>query len=58
MDETIKLANELLARITNEARSVRGPNLKQRLDLLNSAFRIAASLTDVLKIADNMGKEQ
>ncbi len=44
-----KLSQELVAAITNESRNVRGSNLRERLDLLNAAYHLAAGLDDLLK---------
>ncbi len=58
MDETLKLANDLPNLITRELRTMKGANLKERMDLLNAAYRMATTVADVLKIAERLNVRQ
>lgn len=58
MDDTIKAANDLVNRITTEIRMVKGPLLKERMDLLNAAYRAAAAVADMLKVIERLDMRQ
>lgn len=56
MEDTIKAANDLVNRISMEARMVKGSFLKERMDLLNAAYRLSSGLADVLRQVEKLGE--